>query len=417
MINTNLKNYDPKIWKLIIKEKKRQESYINLIASENYVSSSILEAQGSCLTNKYAEGYIGNRFYNGCNIIDKIEKIAIKRAKKLFNVEYVNVQPHSGSQANFSVFNALLKPNDIILGMNLNHGGHLTHGSTVNFSGKLYKSFSYGVNKCGEIDYDALKYLSHLHRPKMIIGGFSAYSGICDWKYMRKIADEINAYFFVDISHIVGLIVAGIYPNPLKYAHVVSTTTHKTLGGPRGGLIISNCGNKKIYSKLDSSVFPGSQGGPLMHVIAAKAISFKEALEPKFFLLQKNILFFSKKMVKIFLKRNFSVISGKTNNHLFLIDLSEKKISGKEASNILALARIIVNKNTIPNDSQSPYITSGIRIGTPAIVKRGISIKYVIKITNWICDILNEPNNLIKIKKISKKIKKICYKYPIYNKI
>ncbi|VFP83674.1 serine hydroxymethyltransferase [Buchnera aphidicola] len=414
MTNKTLQKTDLKIWNLINKERMRQESYINLIASENYVSPAILETQGSCLTNKYAEGYIGNRFYNGCKIIDDIESIAINRAKKLFNVDYANVQPHSGSQANFAIFQALLKPQDIILGMNLNHGGHLTHGSIVNFSGKMYKSYTYGVNKKGNIDYDNFKYLSIKYHPKLIIGGFSAYSGICDWKYMRKIADKINAYFLVDISHIVGLIIAGLYPNPLDYAHVVSTTTHKTLGGPRGGLIISKNGNQQLYSKLDASVFPGSQGGPLMHIIAAKAVAFKEALSKKFLLLQKNILFFSKKMVEIFLKRKFTIISGKTENHLFLIDVSKQGLTGKEASNILARARIIVNKNTIPNDHNNPFITSGIRIGTPAIVKRKIKIDDVIKITNWICDILNNPYDLLQIKSIRKKIKKICKNYPIY---
>ncbi|VFP81103.1 Serine hydroxymethyltransferase [Buchnera aphidicola (Cinara kochiana kochiana)] len=414
MINKTLKKTDLKIWNLINKEKIRQESYINLIASENYASSSILEAQGSCLTNKYAEGYIGNRFYNGCKIIDHIESIAIRRAKKLFNVDYANVQPHSGSQANFAIFQALLKPQDVILGMNLNHGGHLTHGSTVNFSGKIYKSYTYGVNKKGDIDYEEFKHLCILHHPKLIIGGFSAYSGICDWKYMRKIADKINAYFLVDISHVAGLIIAGLYPNPLNYAHVVSTTTHKTLGGPRGGLIISKNGNKQLYSKLDASVFPGTQGGPLMHVIAAKAVAFKEALNKKFSLLQKNILFFSKKMVKVFLKRKFTVILKKTENHLFLIDVSKQGLTGKEASNILSHAGIIVNKNTIPNDCKNPFITSGIRIGTPAIVKRNIKINDVIKITNWICDILSNPYDLLQIKSIRKKIKIICKNYPIY---
>ncbi|VFP88289.1 Serine hydroxymethyltransferase [Buchnera aphidicola (Cinara piceae)] len=414
MINNKMKKSDPDIWNLINKEKIRQELCINLIASENYASRSVLEAQGSCLTNKYAEGYIGNRFYNGCNIIDRIESIAIDRAKKLFCVDYANVQPHSGSQANFAIFQALLKPNDIILGMNLNDGGHLTHGSSVNFSGKIYKSYAYGINKFGEIDYQKLKNLSILYRPKIIIGGFSAYSGICDWKYMRKIADEINAYFFVDISHIAGLVVTGLYPNPIKYAHVVSSTTHKTLGGPRGGLIISNCGNKELYSKLDSSVFPGSQGGPLMHVIAAKAIAFKEALSSKFIQLQQNILSLAKIMVTIFLKRNFLIVSGKTENHLLLIDLTNKNITGKEASNLLSKAGIIVNKNSVPNDRQKPFITSGIRIGTPAIAKRNIKKNVVIKITHWMCDILDNPGNLNQIKTIRKKIETICKNYPIY---
>lgn len=414
MENIDIYQYDYEIEKLIEKEKLRQEQCINLIASENYASSAVMQAQGSCLTNKYAEGYIGKRFYGGCNIIDKIEKTAIDRAKKLFNVDYVNVQPHSGSQANFSVFQALLKPNDVILGMDLLHGGHLTHGSSVNFSGKMYRSYSYGVNKIGEIDYLNLEYLSKKYHPKIIIGGFSAYSGICNWKRMRKIADNINAYFVVDISHIAGLIIAKLYPDPLDYAHVVTTTTHKTLGGPRGGLIISRFGNIEMYKKLDSSVFPGSQGGPLMHVIAAKAISFKEALQPQFTLLQNKILKYSKIMVDIFLQRNFSIVSGKTKNHLFLVDLSNKKINGKKASETLSLANIIVNKNTIPYDKESPFITSGIRIGTPSVARRGIQKNDIYKISHWICDILESPFNTIQILHIKKKIKRICKNYPIY---
>ncbi|AEH39774.1 glycine hydroxymethyltransferase [Buchnera aphidicola (Cinara tujafilina)] len=369
----NLDNnlYNDKIFKLIKQENLRQENSINLIASENYANSMVMQAQGSCLTNKYAEGYIGNRFYSGCHIIDKIEKIAINRAKKLFQVDYVNVQPHSGSQANFSIFQALLKPNDIILGMNLMHGGHLTHGSSVNFSGKMYRAYSYGVDNKGQLDYSNLEYLSKKYRPKLIIGGFSAYSGLCDWKRMRDIADYIGAYFVVDISHIAGLIVTGLYPNPFDYAHVVSTTTHKTLGGPRGGLILSRHGNIEMYKKLDSSVFPGSQGGPLMHVIAAKAIAFKNALNPNFLLLQEKILEYSQIMVKVFIDRNFLVVSGNTYNHLFLLDLSNKNITGKEASELLSSVNIIVNKNTIPYDTKSPFITSGIRIGTPCLAYRG----------------------------------------------
>ncbi|WP_075433805.1 serine hydroxymethyltransferase [Buchnera aphidicola] len=417
MLNKKLIQQDIDIWNLVEKEKTRQESCISLIASENYASSSVLEAQGSCLTNKYAEGYPGNRFYNGCKVIDEIENIAIQRAKKLFNVDYVNVQPHSGSQANFAVFQALLRPGDVILGMHLNHGGHLTHGSPVNFSGKIYQAYAYGVNKSGEIDYENLKNLSLLYRPRMIIGGFSSYSGICDWKYMRKIADQVNAYFFVDISHIVGLIIAGLYPNPLDYAHVVSTTTHKTFGGPRGGLIISRNKNQELYKKINSAVFPGSQGGPLMHVIAAKAIVFKEAMHPDFLKLQKKVLLYAQIMVKIFLKRNFSVVSRKTNNHLLLIDLSEKNITGKEASDILAKSRIIVNKNAIPNDTRKPFITSGIRIGTPAIARRNIDVKDVKQITYWICDILNDPHNSQQSKFIKTKIKEICKNYPIYNEL
>ncbi|WP_075431907.1 serine hydroxymethyltransferase [Buchnera aphidicola] len=414
MKNNSIYSNDDQIFTLIKKEKLRQEKSINLIASENYTSRSVMKAQGSCLTNKYAEGYIGNRFYDGCHIIDEIEKIAINRAKKLFKVDYVNVQPHSGSQANFSIFQALLKPNDIILGMNLMHGGHLTHGSSINFSGKIYRAYSYGVDLKGNLDYINLEYLSKKHRPQLIIGGFSAYSGICDWKRMRDIADSIGAYFIVDISHVAGLIVAGLYPNPFDYAHVVSTTTHKTLGGPRGGLILSRNGDKNMYKKLDSSVFPGSQGGPLMHVIAAKAISFKNALNSKFILLQKKILKYSKIMSETFINRKFAVVSGKTCNHLFLVDLSNKNLTGKEASELLSSVNIIVNKNTIPYDQKNPLITSGIRIGTPCVAYRGFKKNDIINISHWICDILADPYNHNIRKTIKKKVKKICLQYPIY---
>ena len=414
MKNDGIYSNNDQIFTLIKKENRRQEESINLIASENYTSRAVMQAQGSCLTNKYAEGYIGHRFYDGCHIIDEIEKIAINRAKKLFQVDYVNVQPHSGSQANFAIFQALLKPNDVILGMNLMHGGHLTHGSSVNFSGKMYRAYSYGVDLKGNLDYINLERLSKKYRPQLIIGGFSAYSGVCDWKRMRYIADSIGAYFIVDISHIAGLIVADLYPNPLDYAHVVSTTTHKTLGGPRGGLILSRNGDKSLYKKLDSSVFPGSQGGPLMHVIAAKAISFKNALNSKFILLQKKILKYSKIMSEEFMNRNFSVVSGKTFNHLFLVDLSNKNLTGKEASELLASVNIIVNKNTIPYDQNNPFITSGIRIGTPCVAYRGFKKDDIINISHWVCDILADPDNYSIRKTIKAKVKKICAQYPIY---
>ncbi|WP_343126355.1 serine hydroxymethyltransferase [Buchnera aphidicola] len=406
--------FDSKIENLILQEKKRQQNTINLIASENYTSKTVMEAQGSCLTNKYAEGYISKRFYNGCIIIDKIEEIAIQRAKKLFSVEYANVQPHSGSQANAAIFLALLKPGDIILGMKLTHGGHLTHGSKVNFSGKIYKSIFYGVNKKGKIDYVELKKLAQLYKPKLIIGGFSSYSRICNWKKIRKIADSVNAYFLADISHVVGLIIAGLYPSPFKYAHIVSTTTHKTLGGPRGGLILVRKGSEKLYQKLNSSVFPGIQGGPLMHVIAAKAIAFKEALSKNFLKLQKNILKNAKYMTKIFFKENFKIVSQKTENHLFVLNLFNKNITGQYASNILESANIIVNKNIIPNDSQNPFITSGIRIGTVALSKRNFSKEEVIKISYLICDILNNPKNFDLHKKIKCQVINLCQKHPIY---
>ncbi|WP_343187964.1 serine hydroxymethyltransferase [Buchnera aphidicola] len=406
--------FDQKINDLILKEQKRQENTINLIASENYASMQVMYAQGSCLTNKYAEGYSKKRFYNGCRIIDKIELLAIKRAKKLFQVEYANVQPHSGSQANAAIFLALLKPGDIILGMELTHGGHLTHGSKVNFSGKIYRSISYGTDINGEIDYLNLKKLAQLYKPKIIIGGFSSYSRTCNWKKMRKIADSINAYFIVDISHVAGLILAGEYPNPLKYAHIVSTTTHKTLGGPRGGLILVKKGSFELYKKLDSAVFPGIQGGPLMHVIAAKAIAFKEAMTKNFLKIQKKIIQNAANMIKIFKKNNFLIIFQKTENHLFLLNLKNQNITGQQASNLLEDSNIIVNKNTIPNDVHNPFVTSGIRIGTASISKRNFSKADVAKISQWICDILNNSQNISLHKKIQKKVIFLCKKYPLY---
>ncbi|WP_343153155.1 serine hydroxymethyltransferase [Buchnera aphidicola] len=411
-----ISEYDTELWNAIQKEKIRQEQHIELIASENYVSPYVMEAQGTWLTNKYAEGYPNKRYYGGCQYVDIIENLAINRAKKLFNADYANVQPHSGSQANFSVYTALLKPGDCILGMSLSHGGHLTHGASVNLSGKLYKVISYELNKNEEIDYFAIEKLAKKYKPKMIIGGFSAYSGICNWEKMRWIADQINAYFIVDMAHIAGLVAANLYPSPINYAHVVTTTTHKTLGGPRGGLILSKNQNEKFYSLLNSSVFPGNQGGPLVHIIAAKAISFKEAMEPWFTLYQKGIIRNSKEMVKIFLKRGFNVVSKKTENHLFLINLSNKKITGKEADIILGKANITVNKNTIPNDMNGPFITSGIRIGTPAITRRGFQISDISKVANWICDILSNMNDQNNIFNIKKKVLSLCKKYPVYNK-
>lgn len=408
-----MKKKDFEIWDLIRKEKKRQQTCINLIASENYASKAVMQAQGSYLTNKYAEGYINKRFYGGCEVIDKIEQLAIDRAKKLFNADYVNVQPHSGSQANFAIFQALLQPHDVIIGLHLSHGGHLTHGSQVNFSGKLYKSYYYTLDISEQLDYSNLENLCKKYKPKMIIGGFSAYSRICNWKKMRVIADKVGAYLMVDISHISGLIIAGLYPSPLKYAHVVSTTTHKTLGGPRGGLILSCSGSLEMYKKINAAVFPGSQGGPLMHVIAAKAIAFKEALQPEFIKIQKKTILFSQLMVDIFIKRKFRIVSGKTENHLFLIDLTKQNITGDKASNILSQANIIVNKNTIPFDVQNPFVTSGIRIGTPAIATRGFTSAEVIKITNWIADILTDYTNKELISKIKEKVKQLCSQHVI----
>lgn len=409
----NIFKNDKKIYDLIIKEENRQKNCINLIASENYASLSVMQAQGSCLTNKYAEGYFGNRFYNGCDFIDKIEKIAINRAKKAFCSDYANVQPHSGSQANFSILQAILNPGDSILGMNLNHGGHLTHGSSVNFSGKLYNSYFYGVDKNGFIDYEQIKFLSNLHKPKLIIAGFSSYSRFCDWKKIREIADSINAYFLADISHVSGLIISGLYPSPINYAHVVSTTTHKTLGGPRGGLIVAKNGTKEFYKKIDLSVFPGTQGGPLMHVISAKAISLKETMTREFKLLQKRTVKYSNLMASIFIENGFSIVSNGTDNHLFLIDLSKMNITGKKASDVLSNANIIVNKNLIPGDHQNPFITSGIRIGTSAIAKRCTNKNKIIEISLWIINILKNINDDTLISKIKKSVILFCQENPI----
>lgn len=410
----NLFEYDLKLYQAIEKEKLRQENHIELIASENYASKLVMQIQGSQLTNKYAEGYPGKRYYGGCKYIDIIENIAIQRAKKLFNSDYANVQPHSGSQANFAVYSALLKPGDTILGMSLSHGGHLTHGSPVNFSGKLYNVISYGVNKKGEIDYEEIKKLAKKYNPKMIIGGFSAYSGICDWKKMREIADEISAWLFVDMAHIAGLVAAKLYPSPIEYAHVVTATTHKTLSGPRGGIILAKNGNINFYKKLDSALFPGSQGGPLVHIIAAKAIAFKEAMSDNFILYQKKVIENAKTMVKYLIKYGYKIITGKTYNHLFLINLTEKNITGKKACDILEKANITVNKNSIPNDKNSFFITSGIRIGTAAITRRGFQKIESKKLAFWIANILDNINDVKKINIIKKEVLELCSIFPVY---
>lgn len=409
-----ISEYDQEISKILKKEKKRQEEQINLIASENYASKIVMQAQGSQLTNKYAEGYPKKRYYEGCKFVDMIEKIAIKRAKLLFDADFANVQPHSGSQANEAVYMALLKPGDKILGLELTHGGHLTHGSKKNFSGKFYHPIYYGVNEFGEINYKEIYNQAIKHKPKLIICGFSTYSGIVNWSKIRKIADKIKAYFLVDMAHIAGLVAAKIYPNPIHFAHVVTATTHKTLAGPRGGLILAKNGNKEFYKKINSSVFPGVQGGPFMHIISAKAISFKEALEKKFIIYQKQIVKNTKIMAKIFLEKNFKIVSKKIENHLFLVDLTKKKITGKEAEFILSLANIITNKNTIPNDPKKPSITSGIRIGSAAITRRGFQEKESKKIAYWICNILNNIKNTKIIQETKKKVFKICKKFPIY---
>lgn len=373
----------PKLWQAMEQEKVRQEEHIELIASENYTSPRVMQAQGSQLTNKYAEGYPGKRYYGGCEYVDIVEQLAIDRAKELFGADYANVQPHSGSQANFAVYTALLEPGDTVLGMNLAHGGHLTHGSPVNFSGKLYNIVPYGIDATGHIDYADLEKQAKEHKPKMIIGGFSAYSGVVDWAKMREIADSIGAYLFVDMAHVAGLVAAGVYPNPVPHAHVVTTTTHKTLAGPRGGLILAKGGSEELYKKLNSAVFPGGQGGPLMHVIAGKAVALKEAMEPEFKTYQQQVAKNAKAMVEVFLERGYKVVSGGTDNHLFLVDLVDKNLTGKEADAALGRANITVNKNSVPNDPKSPFVTSGIRVGTPAITRRGFK-EAEAKETGWL---------------------------------
>ncbi|WP_267812228.1 serine hydroxymethyltransferase, partial [Escherichia coli] len=381
----NIADYDAELWQAMEQEKVRQEEHIELIASENYTSPRVMQAQGSQLTNKYAEGYPGKRYYGGCEYVDIVEQLAIDRAKELFGADYANVQPHSGSQANFAVYTALLEPGDTVLGMNLAHGGHLTHGSPVNFSGKLYNIVPYGIDATGHIDYADLEKQAKEHKPKMIIGGFSAYSGVVDWAKMREIADSIGAYLFVDMAHVAGLVAAGVYPNPVPHAHVVTTTTHKTLAGPRGGLILAKGGSEELYKKLNSAVFPGGQGGPLMHVIAGKAVALKEAMEPEFKTYQQQVAKNAKAMVEVFLERGYKVVSGGTDNHLFLVDLVDKNLTGKEADAALGRANITVNKNSVPNDPKSPFVTSGIRVGTPAITRRGFKEAEAKELAGWMC--------------------------------
>ncbi len=382
--NESIKEYDSELWSSMENESLRQEEHIELIASENYASTRILEAQGSVLTNKYAEGYPSKRYYGGCEYVDIAEELAISRAKELFKADYANVQPHSGSSANAAAFLALLEPNDTILGMSLDHGGHLTHGAKVNFSGKNYKGIQYGLHpETNEIDYDQVRKLAHEHRPKLIIAGFSAYSGIIDWKIFREIADEVNAYFLVDMAHISGLVAAELYPSPIPFADVVTSTTHKTLRGPRSGIILARK-NEAIEKKLNSAVFPGSQGGPLMHVVAAKAVCFKEALEPEFKTYIKQVMDNAKVMCSTIQSRGIDVVTGKTENHIILVDLRNKEITGKELEKALGDVNITVNKNAVPDDPRSPFVTSGVRLGTPAVTTRGFKEEEVEKISNWI---------------------------------
>lgn len=411
----NIADFDPQLFQAIQDETRRQEEHIELIASENYTSPRVLEAQGSQLTNKYAEGYPGKRYYGGCEYVDIAEELAISRAKELFGATYANVQPHSGSQANSAVFMALLQGGDTVLGMSLAHGGHLTHGSHVSFSGKLYNAVQYGIDETtGKIDYAEVERLAVEHKPKMIIAGFSAYSGIIDWGKFREIADKVGAYLFVDMAHVAGLVAAGIYPNPLPHAHVVTTTTHKTLAGPRGGLILSACDDEDIYKKLNSAVFPGGQGGPLMHVIAAKAVAFKEALEPEFTAYQEQVVVNAKAMAKTFIERGYDVVSGGTDNHLFLLDLIAKDITGKDADAALGHANITVNKNSVPNDPRSPFVTSGLRIGSPAITRRGFKEEQAIELTHWMCDVLDDITNEGTIERVKNQVLELCAKFPVY---
>jgi len=405
---------DPQLAQAIEAEKQRQEEHIELIASENYTSPRVLEAQGSVLTNKYAEGYPGRRYYGGCEHVDVAEQLAIDRAKELFGAAYVNVQPHSGSQANAAVYMALLEPGDHVLGMRLAHGGHLTHGAKVNFSGKLYDAMQYGLDEStGEIAYQQVDDLAREHQPKMIMAGFSAYSRVIDWQRFREIADKVGAYLVVDMAHVAGLVAVGLYPSPVSIADVTTTTTHKTLRGARGGMIMAR-ENPEIEKRLNSLVFPGTQGGPLMHAIAGKAVAFKEALDPSFREYQKQVLVNAQAMASTFMDRGYSVVSGGTDNHLFLLDLIDKDITGKDADAALGRANITVNKNTVPNDPRSPFVTSGLRIGTPAGTTRGFKEKEMSQIANWICDILDHLGDESVVDTVRSHVEKLCIQYPVY---
>ena len=406
--------YDDELWTAIQNEEKRQEQHIELIASENYTSPRVMQAQGSVLTNKYAEGYPGKRYYGGCEYVDIAEQLAIDRVKQLFNADYANVQPHSGSQANAAVYLALLQPGDTIMGMSLAHGGHLTHGSKVNFSGKLFNAIQYGISDTtGEIEYDKVEAMALEHKPKMIVAGFSAYSQVVDWQRFREIADKVGAYLFVDMAHVAGLVAAGVYPSPVNIADITTTTTHKTLRGPRGGLILAKS-NPEIEKKLNSLVFPGTQGGPLMHVIAAKAVAFKEALDPEFKTYQQQVVINAKAMAAVMIERGYKIVSGGTENHLFLVDLIDKGITGKDADAALDRANITVNKNSVPNDPQSPFVTSGLRIGTPAMTTRGFNESDAKELAGWICDVLDDIENEATIEQVKNKVLEICARYPVY---
>ena len=409
-----IETYDSELWQALDQESVRQEEHIELIASENYASQRVMEAQGGLLTNKYAEGYPHKRYYGGCEHVDIAEELAINRAKELFKADYANVQPHSGSSANAAAFLAMLEPNDTILGMSLDQGGHLTHGAKVNFSGKNYTAFQYGLHpKTHNIDYDQVRDLAKKHNPKMIIAGFSAFSGIIDWKIFRDIADETGSYFLVDMAHVSGLVAAGLYPSPVPYADVVTSTTHKTLRGPRSGIIIAKS-NEALEKKLNSAVFPGSQGGPLMHVIAAKAVCFKEALDPEFKLYMQQVIDNAKLMCEVIQDRGIDVVSGKTDNHIVLMDLRSKGLTGKDCELALGHANITVNKNAVPDDPQSPFVTSGIRLGTPAVTTRGFKSGEIEILTNWICDVVLDLGNADKINSIKDQVVEMCKRFPVY---
>ncbi len=413
-IKMNIEDYDSELYKALADESQRQEDHIELIASENYTSPRVMEAQGSMLTNKYAEGYPSKRYYGGCEFVDVAEDLAISRLKELFGADYANVQPHSGSSANLSVYMALLNPGDTVLGMSLADGGHLTHGSHVSFSGKVYNAVQYGLNnETGEVDYEQVEALAREHKPQMIIAGFSAYSRIMDWQRFRDIADEVGAILFVDMAHVAGLVAAGVYPSPVQIADVTTSTTHKTLRGPRGGVIMAKA-NPEIEKKLNSAVFPGTQGGPLMHVIAAKAVAFKEAMEPGFKDYQVQVVKNAQAMAHTFKERGYNIVSGGTDNHLFLLDLIDKGITGKAADAALGNAHITVNKNSVPNDPQSPFVTSGLRIGSPAVTTRGFKEQDCIDLTGWICDILDNIEDQAVSESVKAKVSEICSRLPVY---
>ncbi|MGL4185967.1 MAG: serine hydroxymethyltransferase [Thiotrichaceae bacterium] len=409
----NIADYDDELWGAMQAEVRRQEEHIELIASENYASPRVMQAQGSVLTNKYAEGYPAKRYYGGCEYVDKAEQLAIDRVKQLFGADYANVQPHSGSQANAAVYMALLNPGDTVLGMSLAHGGHLTHGAKVNFSGKIYNAVQYGITDDGYIDYAEVERLALEHKPKMIVAGFSAYSRVIDWQKFREIADKVGAYLMVDMAHVAGLVAAGVYPSPVQIADVTTSTTHKTLRGPRGGIILAKA-NPDLEKKFNSLVFPGIQGGPLMHVIAAKAVAFKEALEPEFKVYQQQVAKNAKVMAETLMARGYKIVSGGTDNHLMLVDLIDKGITGKAADAALGAANITVNKNSVPNDPQSPFVTSGIRVGTPAITTRGFKEAEVQQLANWIADVLDNIEDTATIERVKGQVLDICARFPVY---